>query len=159
MALAGTTCSGMLLRLCIFALIIDQSVLSGQWVLKPIPYHDGKRGDCQQGFSWSSVDYGGHWKLLHYAVRKTFKPMAVSGAVHQRSPLRLPMGMSLTDAVPNVLRWSESRMSAETWVLRCRAPIAISITCCSALLLPRHTTGQRLTALHVAIDSDGLACG
>ena len=78
----------MLLRLCIFALITDLSVLFYQWVLKLILYRDAERGGCQQGFSWSSVDYGGHWKLLHYAVRKTFKPMAVSGAVHQRSPLR-----------------------------------------------------------------------
>ncbi|KAK9834074.1 hypothetical protein WJX81_007934 [Elliptochloris bilobata] len=35
--------------------------------------------DIWAGFSWSSVDYGGHWKLLHYAVRKTFKPLLVSG--------------------------------------------------------------------------------
>lgn len=32
-----------------------------------------------QGFSWSSVDYGGNWKLLHYSVRKMFKPILVSG--------------------------------------------------------------------------------
>ena len=32
-----------------------------------------------QGFSWSSVDYGGNWKLLHYSVRKLFKPILVSG--------------------------------------------------------------------------------
>lgn len=32
-----------------------------------------------QGFSWSSVDYGGNWKLLHYSVRKLFKPVLVSG--------------------------------------------------------------------------------
>ena len=43
-------------------------------------------------------------------------------------------------------------------MLTCQALIAISITCYSALFLPRHTKSQRWTALHVAIDSDGLAC-
>ena len=34
----------------------------------------------QQGFSWASVDFNGHWRLLHYAIREVFQPLLVSGA-------------------------------------------------------------------------------
>ena len=33
----------------------------------------------QQGPSWSGIDYGGHWKLLMYGVRRYFSPVLVSG--------------------------------------------------------------------------------
>ena len=33
----------------------------------------------EQGPSWSGRDYGGHWKLLMYAVRRFFSPVLVSG--------------------------------------------------------------------------------
>ena len=32
-----------------------------------------------QGPSWSSVDAGGHWRLLHYRMQHLFAPMLVSG--------------------------------------------------------------------------------
>ena len=32
-----------------------------------------------QGPSWSSVDVDGHWRLLHYALRRNFAPLLVSG--------------------------------------------------------------------------------
>lgn len=31
-----------------------------------------------QGPSWSSVDYGGHYRLLHYTAKKFFSPLLVS---------------------------------------------------------------------------------
>ena len=34
---------------------------------------------CMQGPSWSSVDAGGHWRLLHYRMRHVFAPLLVSG--------------------------------------------------------------------------------
>jgi len=35
--------------------------------------------DCWPGMSWSSVDYFGRWKALHYLARKFYAPLLVSG--------------------------------------------------------------------------------
>jgi beta-mannosidase len=35
--------------------------------------------DIWPGFSWTSIDYGGHWRLLHYAVKRFFAPVLASG--------------------------------------------------------------------------------
>ncbi len=35
--------------------------------------------DCWPGMSWSSVDYFGRWKALHYMARKFYAPILVSG--------------------------------------------------------------------------------
>ena len=34
--------------------------------------------DCWPVISWSSIDYGGNWKALHYAAKKFFNPLLVS---------------------------------------------------------------------------------
>ena len=34
--------------------------------------------DIWQGVSWSSVNYGGKWKLLMYAAKNFFNPLLVS---------------------------------------------------------------------------------
>ena len=34
--------------------------------------------DCWPGASWSSIDYYGKWKALHYSVKEAFKPVIVS---------------------------------------------------------------------------------
>ena len=34
--------------------------------------------DVWQGQSWSSLEYGGRWKLLHYSIREAFAPLSVS---------------------------------------------------------------------------------
>ena len=36
--------------------------------------------DIWPGFSWTSIDYGGHWRLLHYAVKRFFAPVLASGS-------------------------------------------------------------------------------
>jgi beta-mannosidase len=35
--------------------------------------------DCWPGVSWSSVDYFGRWKALHYMARRFYAPLLVSG--------------------------------------------------------------------------------
>ena len=37
--------------------------------------------DCWPGFSWSSLEFGGHWKALHFAARRFFAPVLVSAHV------------------------------------------------------------------------------
>ena len=34
--------------------------------------------DCWPGASWSSIDYYGKWKALHYKVKESFAPIIVS---------------------------------------------------------------------------------
>lgn len=34
--------------------------------------------DCWPGMSWSSVDYYGRWKALHYYVKKAYEPVLIS---------------------------------------------------------------------------------
>jgi hypothetical protein len=36
--------------------------------------------ELAQGFSWSSLDYDGNWKLLQYTTKRYFAPFIVSGA-------------------------------------------------------------------------------
>jgi beta-mannosidase len=34
--------------------------------------------DCWPGFSWSSIEFGGQWKALHFAARRFFAPILIS---------------------------------------------------------------------------------
>lgn len=38
--------------------------------------------DCWPCFSWSSIEYGGNWKALHYGARSFFAPLLVSVVHH-----------------------------------------------------------------------------
>lgn len=56
------------------------------------------QNDIWQAQSWSSVEYGGRWKLLHYSVRRFFAPLLVSAfqegesiSVYVSSDLMLPV--------------------------------------------------------------------
>ena len=37
--------------------------------------------DCWPVFSWSSIEFGGHWKALHYEAKRFFAPLLVSAHV------------------------------------------------------------------------------
>ena len=41
--------------------------------------------DCWPGMSWSSVDYFGRWKALHYLAKNFYSPILVSGAEDQKT--------------------------------------------------------------------------
>ena len=32
---------------------------------------------AMQGASWSSMDFGGNWRLLHYTMKKTYAPFLI----------------------------------------------------------------------------------
>jgi beta-mannosidase len=34
--------------------------------------------DIWQGPSWSSIEYGGRWKPLHYVIKRVYQPVALS---------------------------------------------------------------------------------
>lgn len=41
--------------------------------------------DCWPGPSWSSIDYKGNWKALHYQARKFFAPVLISGVEDRKT--------------------------------------------------------------------------
>ena len=41
--------------------------------------------DIWQGFSWSSLEYNGDWKLLHHFAAKFFSPVLLSSVYHNNS--------------------------------------------------------------------------
>lgn len=44
------------------------------------PLSNRQLNDIWAGFSWSSLDFGGNWKLLHYSVKRFFAPVLASGS-------------------------------------------------------------------------------
>ena len=63
-------------------------------------------GDNAQGPSWSSVDVDGHWRLLHYALRRSFAPLLVSG-VHDAASGSLEV--HVTSDLPHPLQGEDSQ--------------------------------------------------
>jgi beta-mannosidase len=43
--------------------------------------------DCWPVASWSSIDYFGRWKALHYTARRTFAPVIISAVVKENETL------------------------------------------------------------------------
>jgi beta-mannosidase len=71
--------------------------------------------DCWPVASWSSLDYFGRWKALHYAAKRFFAPVMLS--IRDQPP---QMGLYVTnDAHPDwqgLLRWSLETLSGEALV-------------------------------------------
>ncbi|CAL8468004.1 g7542 [Coccomyxa elongata] len=70
--------------------------------------------DIWQGPSWSSVDYGGHYRLLHYTAKKFFAPLLVSvdydkntniAAVFLTSDINEPLAVNVT---VELIAWNAS---------------------------------------------------
>lgn len=58
--------------------------------------------DVWPSISWSSIDYDGHWKLLHYAARRFFAPQVIV-AEHKDAATRIAL---VSDArTPIAARW------------------------------------------------------
>ena len=53
--------------------------------------------DCWQAPSWSSTDYFGRWKALHYYARKAYKPLLISPEVKNDSLFIYMVSDSLND--------------------------------------------------------------
>lgn len=78
--------------------------------------------DCWPVASWSSIDYYGRWKALHYAAKRFFAPVMISGAeegeitqnpkINEFHPapiersIRLNVANETMQAVCGVVRWA-----------------------------------------------------
>ena len=63
--------------------------------------------DCWPGQSWSSVDYSHRWKALHYAARRFYAPLLVSGeADEKKGEVRLFVCSDLMEESHGTLAWT-----------------------------------------------------
>ena len=68
--------------------------------------------DCWQVASWSSIDYFGRWKALHYAAKKFFNPILVS-ACEEGTNVSLHVSNETLKDVTGILRWSLMNTKSE----------------------------------------------
>ncbi len=59
--------------------------------------------DVWPGASWSSIDYYGRWKALHYAARRFFAPVAVAAGRHEDG--RTEVSLVNDHATPVAAHW------------------------------------------------------
>lgn len=68
--------------------------------------------DCWPVASWSSIDYYGHWKALHYAARRFYNPLLLS--INDESSR---MGIFITNDLPGIwqgeVKWSLESLSGK----------------------------------------------
>ena len=61
--------------------------------------------DCWPVASWSSIDYAGRWKALHYMARRFFAPLLVS-AIADDGNVEITVTNDLREACEGRFRWS-----------------------------------------------------
>ena len=66
--------------------------------------------DIWQGPSWSSLEYGGRWKLLNYFAREFFAPVLLSSAEEEKGTLAVWVTSDLTREIEGTLE-----IALRTW--------------------------------------------
>ncbi|MFN2148693.1 MAG: beta-mannosidase [Anaerolineales bacterium] len=68
--------------------------------------------DCWPVASWSSLDYYGRWKALHYAARRFYAPLLLS--IEDKPPQQtLHISSDLREPWNGILRWSLEKLNGE----------------------------------------------
>ncbi|MFN2247349.1 MAG: beta-mannosidase [Candidatus Promineifilaceae bacterium] len=71
--------------------------------------------DCWPVASWSSLDYAGRWKALHYMARRFNAPLIVSGVEDPaRGTVAVHVTNDLLEEVTGAVRWLMTRVSGES---------------------------------------------
>lgn len=60
--------------------------------------------DCWPVASWSSLDYNGRWKALHYAAKRFYAPLLLSVA-EEGAQMAVHLTSDLTEPVDTTIRW------------------------------------------------------
>ncbi len=68
--------------------------------------------DCWPVASWSSLDYYGRWKALHYGARRFFGPVLLS-AEEQGETVKLHLSSDLPEEWSGTVRWSLESLAGE----------------------------------------------
>lgn len=62
--------------------------------------------DCWPGPSWSSIDYKGNWKALHYHARKFFSPVLISGVEDSKNgTVEIYINNDLLKEISGIVKW------------------------------------------------------
>jgi len=73
--------------------------------------------DCWPGMSWSSVDYFGRWKTLHYLARKFYAPILVSALENAASgTIDIFVTSDLLETHHGKLTWSVANLDGKSMV-------------------------------------------
>ena len=71
--------------------------------------------DIWPGMSWSSVDYFGRWKALHYLARKFYSPILVSGLENSKEgTIELFVTSDEMESHRGKLRWNVTDLAGKT---------------------------------------------
>jgi beta-mannosidase len=71
--------------------------------------------DIWPGMSWSSVDYFGRWKALHYLARKFYSPILVSGLENTKDgTIQLFVTNDLLESRQGKLSWNVTDLTGKT---------------------------------------------
>jgi beta-mannosidase len=104
--------------------------------------------DCWPVSSWSSIDYFGRWKALHYATRRFYAPILLSVQVQDDQAT-----VSLTNDLPRAwqgeVRWSLERLDG-TAVVAGGGPIAadgLATMLVARVPIPASLSDRRSTVL------------
>jgi beta-mannosidase len=129
--------------------------------------------DCWPVASWSSIEFTGRWKALHYAARRFFAPAAVSAKLDGEQAViignyRRPSGRNVElwtvydapDAARGRLHWSVHHVGGEK-LLENQMPVALQhgqARCWKTLdlgkLIDRH--GRDSLVVRVGLDLNGV---
>ncbi|MFN8379922.1 MAG: glycoside hydrolase family 2 protein [Anaerolineae bacterium] len=70
--------------------------------------------DIWPGPSWSSLDFQGHWKALHYAARRFYRPLLISGAEDlDRYTVEVAVTSDRLEPVEGEARWTVTTTDGE----------------------------------------------
>jgi beta-mannosidase len=117
--------------------------------------------DCWPGPTWSSVDYYGRWKALHYKLREAFAPLMVTAQYDSSAgQVQVHVCSDLATACATNLRWRltdiEGKLAKEG-----SCPVAVPAgTCsveCPAISLADSIAaiGRKSALLWIELENDG----
>jgi beta-mannosidase len=70
--------------------------------------------DCWPVASWSSIDYYGRWKALHYMARKFYAPLLISGLEDsEQGTVEIHVTSDLLEEVTGKVRWELTNVGGE----------------------------------------------
>jgi beta-mannosidase len=111
--------------------------------------------------SWSSIDYFGRWKALHYMAKKFFAPLLVSGIEdEEKCTVDIHVTSDLLEAAEGVLNWTVTDMDGKEIVSGSKAMSIAASRNTLVQTLDLKAEVERFTARNLLIwlelvDSDG----
>lgn len=81
--------------------------------------------DCWPVASWSSIDYHGRWKALHYAAKRFYAPILLS-VEDEDKRMSIYVTSDLPEPWPGTIRWSLETLSGEVLLAQDEETISVA---------------------------------